>query len=605
VNAAALRSIPLPRAYLGAGLALIALYYALPWDSLGQKIVYDVIGLSSAVAVVLGAVIYRPSMRLPWWLFGAGLLAFTCGDIIFNLYADLWHKDPPIPSAADVFYLAGYPFLTVGLLMLVRRLRSEERRSARLDIAIFIAALGLCQWVFVMDDVVHGGGSVAEKLVALAYPAMDVILMAGLVAVALTPTWRTVAYRYLAASILLLLVADEIYAVAPEKYTGTTWVDSLWLLSYVLWGVAALCPSMVELSNPRRGRRARLSAWRLAFLVAALAAAPALLLYEHIWGGVDLVALAIGSAVLSGLVLARLAGLVRALDRARATERDARAESELAQRLLTEQNRRLREADRLKDEFVALISHDLRTPLTSIMGYVELALEEELTGAQRGYLEVVDRNANRLLRLVNDLLFVASLQAGELVLESEEFDLADVVRQSVTEAEPRAAVKDITLTCEVDEDLPDVHADRGRILQVLDNLVSNALKFTPDGGAVDVSLRSAGDARVRLDVRDSGIGIPAEEQQRLFERFFRASSAVERQLPGTGLGLYIARVIAEAHGGSITVASELGHGSTFSVELPAISVPAGSDSRSHARSRSAHGPAGPDRVSGAGSRHRA
>jgi signal transduction histidine kinase len=605
VNAAALRSVPLARAYLAFGLALIAVYFALPWESAGQKVVYDLIGASSAVAVVLGAMVFRPALRLPWSLFGAGLLAFTCGDVIFNFYADVWHKDPPVPSAADAFYLAGYPFLAAGLVMLVRRLRSQERRSARLDIALFIAAFGLCQWVFIMDDVLHGSGTAAEKLVALSYPAMDVVLLAALVAVAMTPTWRTVSYRYLAASIVLLLVADEIYGLAPEKYSGTTWVDSLWLLSYVLWGVAALSPSMVELSNPRRGRQPRLSSWRLAFLAAALAAAPALLLYERIWGGIDLVAVAIGSAVLSGLVLARLAGLIRALDRARATERDARGEAELAQRLLTEQNRRLREADRLKDEFVALISHDLRTPLTSIMGYVELALEEDLTDAQRGYLNVVERNAERLLRLVNDLLFVASLQAGELALEREELDLATVVRQSVAEAEPRAAARAITLTCEVDADVPYVHADKGRLLQVLDNLVTNALKFTPEGGAVDVSLRNAPTGRVRLDVRDSGIGIAAEEQSRLFERFFRASSAVEQQLPGTGLGLYIARVISEAHGGSIRVTSGLGQGSTFSIELPALSVPAGSGSQSRGPSRSARGPVALDRVSGVDSPRRA
>ena len=606
MNAAALRSVSLPRAYLAAGLALIALYYALPWDTVGQKIVYDVIGASSAAAVVVGVLVYRPALRLPWWLFAVGLAAFTCGDVIFNLYADLWHKDPPVPSVADVFYLAGYPFLAAGLLMLVRRLRSRERRSARLDIAIFIVAFGLCQWIFVMDDVVHDSGSAAEKVVALAYPAMDILLLAALVAVALTPAWRTVAYRYLTASIVLLLVADEIYGVAPEKYTSTTWVDSLWLLSYVLWGFAALCPSMVELSHPRRGRTSRLSSWRLGFLAAALAAAPALLLYDRIWGGVDLVAVAIGSAVLSGLVLARLVGLIRALDKARSFERDARAEAELAQRLLADQNQRLREADRLKDEFVALISHDLRTPLTSIMGYAELALEDDLTDAQRGYLQVVERNAQRLLRLVNDLLFVASLQAGQLALETEELDLATVVRQSVAEAEPRAAAKHITLTCEIADDIPNVHADKGRLLQVLDNLVSNALKFTPQGGAVDVSLHSH-DGQVHLDVHDSGIGIAADEQAQLFERFFRASSAVEQQLPGTGLGLYIARVIAEAHGGSITVASELGHGSTFSIELPTLgsSAAPGSGSRSPARSRSGRGPAAPDRVSGAGTPRRA
>ena len=258
---------------------------------------------------------------------------------------------------------------------------------------------------------------------------------------------------------------------------------------------------------------------------------------------------------------------IHALDRLRDTERLARAEAETAQRLLTEQNERLREADRLKDEFVALISHDLRTPLTSITGYVELALEEDLNDELRGFLQVVARNAERLLGLVNDLLFVARLQAGDMSMEPDDVELADVVREAVTAIEPRAAAKAITLTCVLDA-VPSVHADRGRLQQVLDNLVSNALKFTPEGGAVHVSLTQQ-NGSVRLEVADSGIGIGADDQRRLFQRFFRAENAVERQVPGTGLGLYISRAIAEAHEGSLSVQSELGRGSTFRLELPA------------------------------------
>jgi two-component system phosphate regulon sensor histidine kinase PhoR len=231
------------------------------------------------------------------------------------------------------------------------------------------------------------------------------------------------------------------------------------------------------------------------------------------------------------------------------------------------QNDRLREADRLEDEFLALISHDLRTPLTSITGYVELALEDDLSDEVRGFLEIVARNGDRLLGLVNDLLFVARLQAGELSLEQDDVDLAEVVREAVDAVEPRAAAKGITLTRAIDA-VPDLHADRGRMLQVLDSLVSNAFKFTPDGGSVHVSL-AASNGSVLLEVTDSGIGIGAEDQRRIFERFFRAENAVERQVPGTGLGLYISRVIAEAHKGSISVRSDIGRGSTFRLELPA------------------------------------
>jgi signal transduction histidine kinase len=568
MNAAAgLRSRPLAWMYLVAGLAAVGLYYALPWNSFAQVLVYDAIGASSAVAVALGVRLNRPSLSLPWYLFAAGLFAFTVGDVLFNLYDQVWDREPPVPSVADIFYLAGYPFLTVGLVLLVLCLRSEDRKTGRTDAALLVVAFALCQWIFVMKELVHDSGSAAEKLVSLSYPAMDVVLLTGLVFLALTPLWRTVAYRYLTVSILLLLVADEVYSFAPEKYADASWLDAGWLLSYVFWGVAAIHPSMRALSKPRATRAPRLSKLRLIVLGGALATAPAVLIVERATGhAIDAVAVAIGAATLSALVLWRLAGLVRGLDRLRAAERSARTEAEAAHRLLAKQNERLVEADLLKDEFVALISHDLRTPLTSILGYLELTLEDDLPERQRGYLEIVDRNAQRLLRLVSDLLFVARLEAGQLELHETELDLAAVAQQSVLEAEPRAAAGGITITCET-EPVPGVAADRGRIFQLFDNLVSNAIKFTPQGGSVRVSVAPSNGA-VRLEVADTGIGIPEGEQRRLFERFFRASTAAERQIQGTGLGLYIARAIVEAHGGEISFESEPGRGTAFRIDIP-------------------------------------
>jgi signal transduction histidine kinase len=558
--------VKLARAYLVAGVAAIVLYFALPWDSFAQTVVYDAIGASAAAAVFAGARIFRPSLELPWYLFAAGLLAFSVGDVIFNLYAFVWHRDPPVPSAADIFYLAGYPFLTAGLLLLVRCLRRDERRSGGIDAAMIVVAFALCQWVFIMKDLVHSG-SVADRVVALAYPLMDVVLLAALASFALTPIWRTVSYRYLAASIVLLIFADELYGLAPATYANASWLDAAWLLSYVLWGVAALHPSMRQLSEPAPSAGPRFTTLRFALLAGALATAPAVLVIQAANGSsVDAIAIAIGDAALCGLVLLRLTGVIHALDHLRSDERLARAEAETAQRLLTEQNERLREADRLKDEFVALVSHDLRTPLTSITGYVELALEDELSDEVRGFLQVVSRNAERLLALVNDLLFVARLQAGEMLLEPTEIDLGEVARDAIHSMEPRAVAKGVALTCSGD-DLPVVRADHGRIHQLLDNLVSNAIKFTPQGGFVHVSLERS-DGRIAIEVADSGIGIAQEDQRRLFERFYRTENAVERQVPGTGLGLYISRVIAEAHQGTLTVRSELEQGSTFRLELP-------------------------------------
>ncbi|MGH2920476.1 MAG: sensor histidine kinase [Gaiellaceae bacterium] len=257
------------------------------------------------------------------------------------------------------------------------------------------------------------------------------------------------------------------------------------------------------------------------------------------------------------------------LEQSLAVAQEARIEAEAARRTLTDQNKRLRELDRLKDEFLSLVSHELRTPLTSIRGYLELVLDEEageITPEQRRFLKAVERNSLRLLRLVGDLLFVAQADAGRLTLQRAKVDMSALAADCVEAARPVADQKSISLEL-ASGPVPALVADRGRLAQVLDNLVSNALKFTPEGGRVEIRT-SAVDGHVVLEVDDSGIGIPAEEQPRLFERFFRAAAATEQAIPGTGLGLAIVKAIVEAHGGRILVESKPNAGTTFRVELP-------------------------------------
>ncbi len=226
-----------------------------------------------------------------------------------------------------------------------------------------------------------------------------------------------------------------------------------------------------------------------------------------------------------------------------------------------------RESERLKDEFVATVSHELRTPLTSILGYLELVLDDEaLEPTQRDHLEVVSRNARRLLRVVGDLLFVAQVESGALHLVRAPVDPSRVAAETVEAAQPVAAERGIALVLDA-EPVGEIEADGTRLNQLLDNLVSNAVKFTPSGGSVTVRVRAENDSLV-LSVVDTGAGIPPEEQERLFTRFFRSERSHRLAVPGTGLGLAIVHAIATAHGGRVAVWSQEGRGATFTVTIP-------------------------------------
>jgi signal transduction histidine kinase len=259
--------------------------------------------------------------------------------------------------------------------------------------------------------------------------------------------------------------------------------------------------------------------------------------------------------VLSLLVFTRLASLL-------AGERRLREE-------LVRRNERLLELDRMKDDFVAAVSHELRTPLTSTLGFLRTleARDSELGEAERRrFVTIARREGERLELLVQDLLSVAEDNA--LRLDRSEVDLSRLARARVQCARETAEKKQIDLTF-VAEEAPAIRADGARLAQVLDNLLSNALKFTPPCGRVDVRVSSA-PGRAVLEVEDTGIGIPAREREHVFERFFRASTTAVRAIPGTGLGLAIVKAIVDAHGGTVAVTSTEATGSLFRIEFPLL-----------------------------------
>jgi signal transduction histidine kinase len=232
---------------------------------------------------------------------------------------------------------------------------------------------------------------------------------------------------------------------------------------------------------------------------------------------------------------------------------------------LETQNEKLRESERRKSELVRIVSHELRTPLASILGFTALLLRREVDAAdRRRYLEIIDGEGRRLSALLNDFLDAERLDEGHLSLEPELIDMAAVVSEQVSLFEGASDKHRLDLA--VDEQPLPVHGDPDRLAQVVSNLLSNAIKYSPDGGMVEV-VAERNDGQVRVTVRDEGMGIPEELQERVFAKFFRGDASASG-IPGSGLGLTIARSVVEAHGGRMSFRSAQGEGSVFSVELP-------------------------------------
>lgn len=233
-----------------------------------------------------------------------------------------------------------------------------------------------------------------------------------------------------------------------------------------------------------------------------------------------------------------------------------------------------REVDRMKSEFVSLVSHELRTPLTSIKGYVDLLLAGEvgeLDQEQQEFLTIVKNNADREVMLINDLLDISRIDAGKVELRQSIVDLAGLAQHVASSLRPQLEAKGQQLTLDLPVELPAVWGDGDRVTQILTNLLSNAHKYTPPGGSITISARGAA-GEVRIDVRDTGIGLTSDDQVQLFTKFFRAHNRTTQEVGGTGLGLAITRSLVELHGGQLTVTSAPGQGSTFSVTLPAVAA---------------------------------
>jgi len=233
-----------------------------------------------------------------------------------------------------------------------------------------------------------------------------------------------------------------------------------------------------------------------------------------------------------------------------------------------------RELDRMKSEFIATVSHELRTPLQSIMGFTKLMVQDKVPDpmTHTKFLTIIDKESERLAELIGDLLDVSRLESGRLVLKRQRLPLRDTIRSAIYELSNLIKEKAILIVDNIPEGLPEIEADESRINQVILNLVSNAIKFSSEGGEITVNAQATHN-EILVQIVDQGIGIPAEALPHIFDKFYQVDGSATRTKGGLGLGLYITKQIVEAHGGQIRVESKVNQGSTFSFTLPLTVAP--------------------------------
>lgn len=680
--------------YLSIGIATTFVYLFVHPLRLGP--LFNAIAISSPIAIVAAVRMWKPERRLPWYLFALGQTFFVAGDVITYNYERLFGSPLPFPSLGDLFYLSVYPCLFVGLLLLVRRRSPGRDREGAIDSLIVAIGVGAVSWIFLMAPIARDSElDTVSKLVSIAYPLMDLMVMSAAIRLAVGTGKRPAAFYLMTCAVVALFVTDSIYSwisVHGIVYDNTTGLlEGGWALFYLLWGAAALHPSMRELEEPSRPRELKHPRRRLYLLAGASLVAPIVELFQAIRGEpVDVPVLAVCSAVLFVLVLVRLNGLMVDVTEHRRTERqlreaetkyrtlveglpavvyiaefgaegtwryvspqieavlgfsqeefmsgakfwrdrilpedrdqalaaelqllnggermrceyrilrtdgrmvwireeaealedetgqpaylqgvmyDVTSEKHTEERLLEaldtekEATKRLRTLHEMQNSFLQAVSHDLRTPLTSILGNA-LTLErgDALLGPEdrQDLVRRMAANAQKLNRLLTDLLDLDRMSRGIIEPKREEVDVRALVATVIEECSAEGRYVQL-----LTEDPVSARVDAAQTERIVENLVINAIRYTPEGTPIWVSVEPFA-AGVLLKVDDAGPGIRQDLKTAIFEPFRQGDETIDHS-PGVGIGLSLVGRFAELHGGRAWVEDREGGGSSFRVYLP-------------------------------------
>jgi signal transduction histidine kinase len=504
--------------------------------------VYVIVPTASGMAAIVGAVTLHGRERIAWFMIGAGVLVWGLGEAIWVLYEYVWETEVPYPGWADGFYVAGYPLVFFGILFLPHvKGRRLERVRLTMDATAGAVAVAAIMWVTYLSDQIYIDSEVGflEQFINIMYPLGDMFLLVAVMILATRRSERRFDVRLLAmaSSLIFALIADYIYVlqVEAETYLSGGRLDSIWLVQYALVAVAAVYLLKPHAKREQADRAAR--PWQLVAPYSAVVALFGLTLW-HVGGEGSV--LEIATAIVAVLVIGRQGVAIR-------------------------ENRELVEQQR--NDLIASISHELRTPMTSVSGFTEI-LEQEwesLDASERAeVVSIVNRQAQHVNRIVTDLVGLArdSLDFTDLRIEPCELaGLVDDARTMLVDRFSEVASMEIDLE-------PDlwVAADPQRLTQVIVNVLTNAERY--GNGKVHIKGFQRTGTTV-LEVHENGPGIPKRFEATIWERFARGAHRLDSLVPGSGVGLPIARALVEAHGGRITQkSSDLLGGACFVVAIP-------------------------------------
>ena len=489
-------------------------------------------------------------------LAAAAMTFNAAGDTYFALAMDS-SGNLPSPSPADLGYLLYYPFMMAAVIVLVRHKSQKWTGSVLLDSAL--AALGAAAVLAVVLAPVFDDATIdstfLDGAIAGLYPLFDLLLVAVVVGIAASPVLRIgTRWQFLVLGLLLFTSADIAYALFNHagSYGSGTPLDAAWTAA-----VALMAIWVDGVGRSRSEQQAPTSRARMLPIpaIAVLAGLAVLLVATQTPVPAVALVLAAAAVALSAVpVMFRQAMLVRLLDG---------REEVVAQ---------LTELDKSRSDMIGTVSHEMRTPLTSILGFLGLVMDDDgVPDDAKDMLRVADRNARRLETLVGNMLLLTRLDSGEATLALAPVDIARLLGRSTESVRSFADSREVALTIVCDDSMV-IEGDEFQLERVVANVMENAIKFTPASGSVRVEVVTAVSLAdrpaVAIVVADTGVGIEEDEIPRLYDRFYRAAKARDDVVPGTGLGLAIVREIVWAHQGEVSVDSAIGEGTTVRITLP-------------------------------------